>query len=195
MDNNIELIDAQTGALILPNGNTEIAEALCAYVHARTMEITTAISAIVVSDETMGTSSAKKDTKAKFSELSKVVESLRDAGKSLMERSAAATDAKRVISQIDNRLWSYSTKVEPTSAYGILSAALKAKKEEIAAWEDAHTPPAPTHTYCIQVQCTDKGLKDLVKALEKVAPGAYRYDAPQSDRQFEALDKWFEANV
>lgn len=58
---------------------------------------------------------------------------------------------------------------------------------------DKDKPPTPTHTYVIQVEVTDAGLKSIATACGKVSD-KFRFAAPQSDRAFNAINKWFDEN-
>lgn len=77
------------------------------------------------------------------------------------------------------------------------TAVREAVKRYEAAWtkaKEASAPPEPTHTYAFQIEATDKALAALLKHLAKSGV-KYRYSAPQSDKAFKALDRWFEENM
>lgn len=176
--------------LINPRGDAETAERLCDWIHQRKMEIIGDFSKVEVTEQNWNS----KDLKDEVKRLSDVVEDLRDKGKQLVAHVLAETEAQRVVTQIDPRLWTYSTKSDPLCVYAQLSARLKELKDAIQAQKDAHTPPAPRHTYVIQAELTDADLKAVLKAMDKVG-ASYRYAAPQSDKAAKAVAKFFDENL
>lgn len=178
-------------ALESPRGNIEVAQAACAFIRAREAELLERIGQIEVTAENY----KSKQTTAAVKELADAVEDIREQGKRLIERVCAETEAQRVLTQIDSRLWSFSTKADEGCTYAKLSAALKDIKAKIAEFKEADTPAAPTHTYIFAVTTTDKGLEKVVKCLEKEAQGGYQYCTPQSDKALKAIQRFFEENA
>lgn len=175
--------------LINPRGDAETSVQLCEWIHARKLEILREADAIKVTPENWNSSEVKDGIK----HLSDIVEDLRDKGKALVREVLAEADAQRVITQIDPRLWNYSTKPDPLCVYAQLSARLKALKDAVAEQKELHTPKPPAHTYVIQAMMTDKDLAAVVKVLEKCG-AQYRYQVPQSDAAARLIEKYFENN-
>jgi signal recognition particle subunit SEC65 len=177
-------------ALESPRGNIEVAQAACSFIPAREAELLEKIGQIEVTEENYKSDEVAEAVK----ELADAVEDIREQGKKLVERVCAETEAQRIITQIDSRLWSYSTKADSGCTYAKLSAALKEVKAKIAEFKEANMPPAPTHTYIFAVTTTDKGLDKIVKCIEKEAKGGYQYCAPQSDKAMKAIQRFFDEN-
>lgn len=180
-----------TGALVAPNGNAEIADALCAYIHRRKDEIRAEIGAVKVTDDNWN-SDAVKDALAN---LKKAVDDLRDKGKRLVQDVCAATDAQRVLTQIDARLWNFKTKADPACAYAVLDAEYKELKAKVDEFKAAATPPKPKHTYVAKMTCDDDALAAIAKAAQKAGVDEFFYAAAQSDRAVKQIAEWFEANA
>ena len=101
--------NASGGGLVLvnPQGNVEKSMQLVAYINARRDEVLAQIEAAENAiDETNYDS---KETRDELSRLADIVEDLCDKGKRLVAEVCAATEAQRVLTAIDARLWSYST--------------------------------------------------------------------------------------
>lgn len=175
--------------LINPRGDTETAVQLCEWIHARKLEILKEADAVQVTPENWNS----QDVKDGIKHLADIVEDLRDKGKALVKEVLDEADALRVITQIDPRLWNYSTKTDPLCVYAQLSARLKALKDAVAEQKELHTPKPPAHTYVIQAMMTDKDLADVVKLLDKRG-AQYRYSVPQSDKAAKLIEKYFEDN-
>lgn len=183
---------AENTALILtpPRGDVEKAQAMISWIRSREQEILADIEGLEINAENYKSPEVTERVKM----LTDAVEDVRNGGKKLIETMCAETELQRVITQIDSRLWSYSTKADPGCTYAKLSDALKALKAKIAAEKEAHTPPAPMHTYVIAVQCTDKQLSAILKKVEAESKGAFRFCAPQSDKAVKAFQKLMEEN-
>lgn len=177
--------------LPVPMGNAETAARLCAYINKRKDEIALAVRAVEVTPENYNSAEIKQA----LADLKAAIEDLREKGKKLVADACAATDAQRVLSQIDTRLWSFKAKPDPLCAYAVLDReykALKAKVDEIKA---ANEPPAPTHTYIIRMTATDGALGKVLKEAEKQGAADVCYAAAQSDKAVKQIAKWFEENV
>lgn len=172
-----------------PNGDVEKAQAVCAWIRNREAEILAYTEAVEVTENNW----KSDEVKSKLASLKKMIEDVRDAGKKLVERVVAETEAQRVLSQIDSRLWSYATKADPACTYAKLSDAYKTLKAKVDAMKEANTPPAPRHTYVVQIELTDKELGDVVKTLNKTS-AMFRIAGAQSDKAVKQIDKWFEEN-
>lgn len=172
-----------------PNGDIEKAQAVCAWIRTREAEILADIEAVEVTENNW----KSDEVKSKLAQLKKMIEDVRDAGKKLVERVVADTEAQRVLSQIDSRLWSYSTKADPGCTYAKLSDAYKTLKAKVDSMKDAHTPPAPRHTYVMQFELTDKELEKMLKDMAKSGI-QFRYSSAQSDKAVKQIDTWFKEN-
>ena len=187
----MENINGNEVMLASPRGNVEVAQQAIAAIRAREAEILAKIEAVEVTAENYRSDAVKGAVK----ELADAVEGVRELGKKLVLQVCAETEAQRVLTQIDSRLWSFTTKVDSGCTYAKLSAALKEVKGKIEEFAAANAKPQPTHTYVIAVTCTDKVLEKVVKTLEKEAAGNYQYCAPQSDKAMKAIQKFFEENA
>jgi len=170
-----------------PNGNLAKAEEICRYIATRRGELLASVNAVSVTAENWN----DPQTKAAVEELTEAVEDLRERGKRLVRDVVAATEAQRVLTQIDSRLWSYSTKADPNCAYAVLSAALKELKAKIAAFKEAALPPAPTHCYAMQFDVTDAGLKKILAAVAKEAGTQYRVWHVEGDKARKDAEAFF----
>ena len=147
-----------------PQGSMEKAQELCRYVKARRDEVLAQIAAADAAiDETNFDS---KEATAEVKRLAEIVEDLRERGKELVKDVCAATEAQRVLTAIDSRLWSYSTKADPDCAYAKLSAALKALKAKVAAFKEANRPKEPVRAVAVVLYATDKGVADLCAKIK-----------------------------
>ena len=174
-----------------PRGNIETATKLCGFINERKRELLDEIAALEITADNY----ASPEVKAKLDAFADAVEDLRARGKKLVEAVCAATEAQRVLTQIDSRLWSFSTKADPMCAYALLSSALKAAKAKVAEFEAANEPPAPKHTYLVRLTCTDKVLDKVLKAAQKDGAEGVVWCAPQTDEAVKAAQRIFEENV
>ena len=158
-------------ALVNPQGNLETAQSLVKYVNDRRDEVLAEIEACAA--KVNADNYATPEVAAEVKRLKEVVEDLRDKGKKLVAEVCAATEAQRVLTAIDSRLWSYSTKADPACAYAKLDAAFKALKGKVDELKAAALPPEPVHSYA----------SDLYAA------------SAQSDKAVKDINKWFEANA
>ena len=180
-------------ALVNPQGNLETAQSLVKFVNDRRDEVLAEIEACAA--KVNADNYATPEVAAEVKRLKEVVEDLRDKGKKLVAEVCAATEAQRVITAIDARLWSYSTKADPACAYAKISAAFKALKDRVAKIKADHTPPAPMHTYCVKLTATDKALAKIVKAAEKEGAVDVCWATAQSDAACDEIAAWFKANM
>lgn len=151
-------------ALVNPQGNMEKAMGLVRLINARRDEVLSeieAVSAKVTPDNYKDAAIAEE-----VKRLKDVVEDLREHGKRLVADVCAATEAQRVLTAIDSRLWNYSTKCDPASAYGKISAAYKSLTAKIAEFKDAATPKMPTRACAVVLYATDKAIADLCKKIQ-----------------------------
>ena len=189
-DNNTSGVEL---VLVNPQGNLEKSKQLVAYINARRDEVLAQIEAAenAIDDTNYNT----KSTKDELSRLADIVEDLRNKGKRLVAEVCAATEAQRVLTAIDARLWSYSTKADPACAYAKISAAFNALKDRVDKLKADHTPPAPTHTYCVKLTATDKARAKVVKAAEKEGATDVCWATAQSDAACDEIAAWFQANM
>lgn len=187
--------NATGGELVLvnPQGNLEKSKQLVAYINARRDEVLAQIEA--AENAIDDTNYNAKSTKDELSRLADIVEDLRNKGKRLVAEVCAATEAQRVLTAIDARLWKYSSKADPACAYAKIADAFKALKERVEKLKADHTPPAPTHTYCIKLTATDKALAKIVKAAEKEGATDVCWATAQSDAACDEIAAWFQANM
>jgi len=172
-----------------PKGSVEVAQEICRWIETRKKEVMAAAEAIVV------TADNYKDaqTKDAIDELAEMVEDLRDRGKKLVETVVAETEAKRVLTAIDSRLWSYSTKYDPNCAYAVLSARLKELKAQVKAFKDANTPKAPVRAVPILLYANDAGVADLCKKIaDGNVAGVYGYKFAPDEATEKKVAKVFE---
>lgn len=187
--------NASGGELVLvnPQGSLEKSMQLVAYINARRDEVLAQIEAAENAiDETNYDS---KETRDELSRLADIVEDLRDKGKKLVAEVCAATEAQRVLTAIDSRLWSYSTKADPACAYAKLDAAFKALKGKVDGLKAAALPPEPVHSYVVRMTCTDKALAAVMKAAQKAGAADLFAASAQSDKAVKDINRWFEANA
>ena len=151
-------------ALTNPQGNMEKAQDLVRFVNMRRDEVLAEIEAVAAKVTPDNYKDAEIADEVK--RLKDVVEDLRERGKKLVAEVCAATEAQRVLTAIDSRLWSYSTKADPASAYGKISAAYKSLTAKIAEFKAADTPAMPTRACAIVLYATDKGVADLCKKIQ-----------------------------
>lgn len=147
-----------------PQGNMKKAQELIRYVKLRRDEILGEIAAAKAAVDAENFDS--KEIAAEVKRLAEIVEDLRERGKELVKDVCAATEAQRVLTAIDSRLWSYSTKADPDSAYGRLSAALKELKAKVAAFKEANRPKEPVRAVAVVLYATDKGVADLCAKIK-----------------------------
>ena len=150
--------------LALPMGNIEKAQQLCAYINGRKSEILKEIEAAdaALTDE----NAASKETAAELKRLDGIIEDLRDKGKKLVEEACALTEAQRVLTAIDSRLWSFSSKADPNCAYAVLSDALKNLKAKVKDIKERQLPKTPVRAIPVVLYATDKGFNDLCKKIK-----------------------------
>lgn len=191
MDTTTMQLITPTGALVAPNGNAEIADALCAYIHQRKDALATEIRAVEVTADNWNGETMKAMLKA----IKDAIEDLRERGKRLVADVCAASDAQRVLSQIDSRLWSFKAKADPLCAYEVLTEAYGKLKAKVDAFKAAATPPKPKHTYVVKVTCDDDALAAIAKAAQKAGAEEFFYAAAQSDKAVKQIAKWFEENA
>lgn len=184
--------EKENGGMMLtpPRGDLEKAQAMVSWIRDREAELLGDIESLEITGENYRSDEVTEKVKA----LEAAVEDLREGGKKLIATVCAETELQRVITQIDSRLWSYSTKADPGCTYAKLSAALKALKAKIAAEKAAHMPPIPVHTYVIAVQCTDKALGAILKKVDAESKGNYQCCTPQTDKAVKAFQKLMEEN-
>lgn len=176
-----------------PRGSIETATAICAFINRRKTEL--AEVADTIAERITAENFADPQNADAIAELAEAVEDLRDSGKALVKEVCVATEAQRVLTQIDARLWSYSTKADPTCAYAVLSEKLKAIKAKVAAFKAAALPPAPKHTYVLKLTATDAAMNKIVKAAVKEGADGVLVASAQSDKAVKQIVKWFEENV
>lgn len=180
-------------ALANPQGNLETAQSLVKFVNARRDEVLAEIEACAA--KVNADNYATPEVAAEVKRLKEVVEDLRDKGKKLVAEVCAATEAQRVLTAIDSRLWSYSTKADPACAYAKLDAAFKALKGKVDELKAAALPPEPVHSYVVRMTCTDKALAAVMKAAQKAGVSDLYAASAQSDKAVKDINKWFEANA
>ena len=157
-------MNIETTALVNPMGNLERAMGLCTYIRARKAEILAEIEAAdaKITADTAGS----PETAAELKRLAGVVEDLRDKGKKLVAEACAFTEAQRVLTAIDSRLWSFSSKPDPNCAYAVLSEALKNLKAKVAEIKERQLPKMPVRAIPVVLYATDKGFNDLCKRIK-----------------------------
>lgn len=177
--------------IVNPAGNLEIAQGICHAIVERKREILADFDTVEVTDDNW----KSPELKAKVESLAAAVKDLRERGKQLVKDVVSATEAQRILTQIDSRLWSYSTKGDPESAYYQLSTRLKELKAKIAEMKEKNSTPLPKHTYVIKVTATDKAFVKALEAIEKEGCEDVAYAAAQSDKAVKQLIKWFDENT
>lgn len=179
--------------LVNPAGNIEKAKELVHFINERRDEV---LAQIKAADAAIDADNAgSKETAAELKRLAEIVEDLRERGKALVADVCAATEAQRVLTAIDSRLWSYSTKADPLSAYAVISSALKELKAKVAELKAAKEPPKPKHTYILKLTCEDKALTAVLKAAEKAGAADVCWASAQSDKAVKQIAAWFENNM
>ena len=174
-----------------PRGNIDAATEMCDYINRRKLEILADFETLAITADNYNSQEATE----KIDALKNAVEELRDKGKELVKAVCSDTEALRVITQIDTRLWSYSSKSDPNCAYAILSSALKEAKDKIAVFKAKAEPKKPVHTYLVRITCTDDVLGKVVKDAVKKGAVDIVWCVPQSDKAVKAAQKLFEENV
>lgn len=174
-----------------PRGDIEASTRLCKYINDRKREILDEFAALEITADNF----ASPEVTEKIDALGDAVEDLRAKGKALVKAVCAETMAQAVLTQIDSRLWSFSTKADPNCAYAQLSAALKDAKAKVASFKAASIPAAPTHTYLVRMTCTDAALAKVLKAADKEGASGVLWCIPQTDKAVKAAQKIFEENV
>ena len=147
-----------------PAGNMEAALALCRYVRTRKDELLKEIEAATEAVTAENYASAETATMVKM--LADTVEDLRDKGKELVREVVAATEAQRVLTAIDARLWNYSSKADPACAYAQLSAAVKALKAKVAGFKSEAKSKVPTRAVALVLYATDAGVAKLADDIK-----------------------------
>lgn len=176
-----------TTALVNPAGNMELAMEVARNVKARADEILAQIEAATAA--VTAENFASKDTAAEVKRLGDIVEDLRDSGKRLVAKVCEATEAQRILTAIDSRLWSYSNKVDPLCAYAKLSAAMKALKGKVAEFKSEVKSTVPVRAAAIVLYATDAGiakLADDIKAGKVKGVEGYKF-APDEATEKKAL--------
>ena len=174
-----------------PRGNIDAATAMCNYINERKREILAQFRELEITEGNYNS----PDVTNKIAELADAVEDLRNRGKELVKAVCSDTEALRVITQIDTRLWSYSSKSDPYCAYALLSSALKEAKDKIAVFKAKSEPQKPAHTYLVRITCTDDVLGKVLKDAVKKGAVDIVWCSPQSDKAVKAAQKLFEENV
>lgn len=172
-----------------PRGSLEIANAAVEWIQNRADEILGEMRVLEIRPDNYREKSVK-DAVATFK---KQIEDLRENGKKMVEKVLEETEALRVITAIDNRLWTYSTRQDPGSAYARLSAELKVLTDRIDEFKSADEPPAPRHAWVIQAELTDAELKKVLAMIGKTGC-CHRWALPQSDKAARAIDSFFNTN-
>lgn len=83
--------------------------------------------------------------------------------------------------------------VELAACRNEVKAAIAARQDVIRALKAENDPPAPVHSYALQIEVTDADFAKILKAVEKVT-AKWRYFAPQTDKAAKALDRLFDEN-
>lgn len=174
-----------------PRGNIDAATAMCNYINRRKLEILADFERLEITADNYNS----QEVTEKIDALKNAVEELRDKGKELVKAVCSDTEALRVITQIDTRLWSYSSKSDPNCAYAILSSALKEAKDKIAVFKAKSEPQKPAHTYLVRITCTDDVLGKVLKDAVKKGAVDIVWCSPQSDKAVKAAQKLFDENV
>lgn len=174
-----------------PRGNIDAATAMCDYINERKREILAQFGELEITEGNYNS----PDVTNKIVELADAVEDLRNSGKKLVKAVCSDTEALRVITQIDTRLWSYSSRPDPNCAYALLSSALKEAKNKIAVFKAKSEPQKPVHTYLVRMTCTDAVLEKVMKAAKNEGAFDIMWCSPQSDKAVKAAQKLFEENV
>ena len=174
-----------------PRGNIDAAKAMCHYINERKREILADFETLEITADNYNS----QEVTEKIDALKNAVPELRDKGKELVKAVCSDTEALRVITQIDTRLWSYSSKSDPNCAYAILSSALKEAKDKIAVFKAKAEPKKPVHTYLVRITCTDDVLGKVLKDAVKKGAVDIVWCVPQSDKAVKAAQKLFEENV
>lgn len=159
-----------------PNGNLEKAEAICSAILKRRDEIAADIDANPVTADNWNS----PETEAKTKELESAIEDLRERGKKLVAKIIEETCAFPIITAIDNRLVTYSTKKDPCSAYGSLSRRLDERKDIVKQFKLANMPVEPTERWLLGVTMTNTQKKAVLKAIEKTG-AVVEYTEKQKD--------------
>lgn len=173
--------------LVNPAGDVDKAMGLVRYITARQDEV---LAQIAAADAAIDEHNyASEETAAELKRLADIVEDLRERGKALVKEVCAATQAQMVLTAIDSRLWSYSTKADPRCAYAKLSAALKGLKAKVAAFKEADRPKVPVRAIALVIYATDKGAADLcakIKAGKVAGVEGYQF-APDEAAERKAV--------
>lgn len=174
-----------------PQGNMQKALAMVEYIIRRRNEVLAEIERAEGAIDEVNYNSA--ESKAELARLGDIVEDLRDKGKQLVRAVVEATEAKRVLTAIDARLWNYSTKADPDCAYAKVSAAYKALADRVKGYAKANKPAVPVRARVILLYATDKGMADLAGKIraEKV-PGVVGYLFPADEAQERKIVKMIE---
>ena len=151
-------------ALANPQGNVETAMNLVRFVNARRDEVLAEIEA--ASAKVTPDNYKSDEIKNEVKRLKEIIEDLRDRGKKLVAEVCEQTEAMRVLTAIDARLWNYSNKADPECAYAKLDAAFKALKLKIDEIKTANTPQVPTRACAVVLYATDEGVADLCKKIQ-----------------------------
>lgn len=146
-----------------PHGNLEAAQRMCAYILQRGSELEKSADAITVTAENYN----DPQTKAAIEDLGEAVEDLRESGKKLIGQVLDETEAKRVITQIDPRLYTYSTKSDPNAVYTRLSKKHKELKDAVKKFKDAAKPKERSFKRVMIFDATESQFAKIVDAMIK----------------------------
>lgn len=182
-----------TTELINPHGDIEVASKLCSYIDNRKNELAASADELLANITAMNWNDPQN--KAAIDDLSDAVEDLRESGKKLVQAVCAESEAQRIITQIDSRLWSYSSKADPNCAYAMLADKIKAIKVKVAAFKASALPPVKPRSFVLRIDATDAQIKKVCDAAVKAGAVVGACTTPQSDKAVRDIQKWFEANI
>lgn len=140
-----------------PPTSADAAAQIANIIVARTRELAGRIRAVEVTAENY----RDPTVRGVIDETAEAVEDIRERGKKLVKAVLEKTDALRVVTQIDPRLYTFSTKQDPDCAYSKLAALVAEKKKQIKAFAEADKPKEPVRTVALVLYATDKGVADL----------------------------------
>ena len=155
-----------------PPNSAETATAVASLIVRRTRELASQIRALEVTADNYNS----PEVKAVIDNTSDAIEDIRERGKTLIKAVLDATNTRAIIHQIDQRLYTYSTKQDPDCAYSKLSALLKEKKDAIKAFKLANAPAVPVRAVALLIYATDRGAADLAAKIKSgKLPGVTGY--------------------
>ena len=156
----------------VPPGSAQAATAVASLIVRRTRELAAQIRDLEVTADNYNS----PEVKAVIEETAAAIEDIRERGKGLIKAVLDKTNTTAIITQIDKRLYSYSTKQDPDCAYSKLSALLKEKKDAIKAFKDADRPSVPVRAVALVIYATDQGAADLAAKIKSgKVPGVTGY--------------------